>query len=119
MPSFMFLYRGGDTDPKAASPEEIQQIMKLWMDWIQDAMTKGWMLSPGDALEPTSGKIVNANKTITDGPFVESKEIIGGYSIVQADTLEAAAELAKGCPALLNGGKVEVRALMNLAPPQG
>ena len=52
---------------------------------------------------------------MTDGPFVESKEIVGGYSIVQADTIDAAAELAKGCPALLSGGKVEVRPLAGLA----
>jgi hypothetical protein len=46
-----------------------------------------------------------------DGPFVESKEIVGGFSIIQADTIDAAAELAKSCPALLSGGHVEVRVL--------
>ena len=53
---------------------------------------------------------------MTDGPFVESKEIVGGYSIVSADSIAAAAELAKGCPDLLTGGKVEVRTLAGLAP---
>ena len=61
------------------------------------------------------GRVVNASKVVTDGPFVESKEIVGGYSIVQADTIDAAAELAKGCPGLLCGGKVEVRPLAGLA----
>jgi hypothetical protein len=51
---------------------------------------------------------------VTDGPFVESKEIVGGFSIVQAETIEAAAELAKGCPALLVGGSVEVRCLAGI-----
>jgi hypothetical protein len=72
------------------------------------------MLSPGDALTP-EGRVVHPKKVVTDGPFVESKEIVGGYSIVQADTLDAAADLAKSCPALLTGGKVEVRPLAGLS----
>ena len=68
------------------------------------------MVDAGDALTE-EGRVVNAKKVVTDGPFVESKEIVGGYSIVKADTIDAAAELAKGCPALLTGGKVEVRTL--------
>ena len=59
--------------------------------------------------------MVDAHKVVTDGPFVESKEIVGGYSIVTADNIDAAAELAKGCPGLLTGGTVEVRALAGLA----
>ena len=58
---------------------------------------------------------MHSNKVVTDGPFVESKEIVGGYSIVQADTIDAAAEIAKGCPGLLGGGKVEVRVFAGLA----
>jgi hypothetical protein len=68
------------------------------------------MLDPGDALTP-EGCVVNSTKVVTDGPFVESKEIVGGFSIVQAENVRAAAELAKGCPGLLTGGKVEVRRL--------
>jgi len=58
---------------------------------------------------------VNAKKVVTDGPFVESKEVVGGFSIVKAESIDAAAELAKGCPALITGGKVEVRPLAGLA----
>jgi hypothetical protein len=76
-------------------------------------MQKGWMLNPGDALKK-EGRVVNAQKVVLDGPFVEAKEIVGGFSIVQAETLDAAAELAKGCPGLLKGGKVEVRPLEGL-----
>ena len=55
--------------------------------------------------------VVNAAKVVTDGPFIEVKEIVGGFSIVQAGTLDAAAELAKGCPIFQRGGSVEVRPL--------
>jgi hypothetical protein len=113
MANFMFVYRGGNEDYATMSPDEIQQIMQKWNDWIGGALKKGWMVNPGDALTE-EGRVVNSKKVVTDGPFVESKEIVGGYSIVQADTIDAAAELAKGCPALLTGGMVEVRALAGL-----
>ena len=82
--------------------------MKKWTDWIGEGFAKGWMVDAGDALTP-EGKVVHANKVVTDGPFVESKEIVGGYSIVKPTRSTAAAELAKGCPVLITGGKVEVR----------
>jgi hypothetical protein len=58
--------------------------------------------------------VVTAKKVVTDGPFIEVKEMVGGFSIVQADTLEDAAELARGCPIFQRGGSVEVRPLQGL-----
>jgi hypothetical protein len=113
MSKFLFIYRGSADSASEMTPEESQQHMKAWEQWIGEAMQKGWMLNPGDALTP-EGRVVKA-KVVTDGPFVESKEIVGGYSIVQADSLDAAAKLAKGCPGLSVGGTVEVRALAGLA----
>jgi hypothetical protein len=112
MADFMFIYRGGADETLA--PDDMQKIMQKWGEWIGQAMQKGWMTNPGDALTQEV-KFVNAKKVVTDGPFVEAKEIVGGFSIVQVATIEAAAELAKGCPALLTGGLVEVRALAGLA----
>jgi hypothetical protein len=114
MADFLFIYRGGNEAESKLSPEQMQQVMMKWGNWIREAMTKGWMTNPGDALTP-EGKVVKSVKVVTDGPFVESKEIVGGYSVVKADSLAAAAELAKGCPALEYGGKVEVRPLAGLA----
>ncbi|HLN27467.1 MAG TPA: YciI family protein [Gemmataceae bacterium] len=113
MANFLFVYRGKNEAFTQFSPEEMQQHMQKWATWIQEGMQKGWMVNPGDALTQ-EGRVVNAKKVVTDGPFVESKEIVGGFSIVEADTIAAAAELAKGCPALLAGGSVEVRALAGL-----
>src|ERR1700730_399023 len=115
MAKFLFVYRGGNEAEQSMTPEQMQQVMQKWGAWIGEAMAKGWMISPGDALTP-EGRVVNAKKVVTDGPFVESKEIVGGYSIVSADTIDAAAELAKGCPGLLTGGRVEVRPLAGFAP---
>jgi hypothetical protein len=109
MAKFLFIYRSNPEEFAKLTPEQIQQHHQKWMEWITDAMKQGWMLEPGDALTP-EGRVVKP-KVVTDGPFVESKEIVGGYSIIQADTADAAAKLAKGCPGLLVNGSVEVRCL--------
>jgi hypothetical protein len=113
MAKFLFVYRGSGEAEAKMTPDEMQQLMQKWSQWIHEAMAKGWMIAPGDALT-LEGRVVNAKKVVTDGPFVEAKEIVGGYSIVQADSIDAAAELAKGCPGLLTGGNVEVRPLAGL-----
>jgi hypothetical protein len=113
MGKFLFVYHGGNDAYAKMTPDEIQQNMDKWGAWIQQGMQEGWMVDPGDALTQ-EGRVVNAKKVVTDGPFVESKECIGGYSIIKADTIDAAAEFAKSCPHLLTGGKVEVRVLAGL-----
>ena len=116
MPKFMFVYRGGHEAMKDASPEQMQQVMQMWMDWIGDAVQAGWMIDGGDALKP-EGAVVNPNDAVTDGPFAESKELVGGYSIVQAENLAAAVELAKGSPCPKTGGSVEIREMANVGQP--
>lgn len=113
MAKFLFIYRGASEAAHKMTPEESQRHMQRWEKWISEGMQKGWMLDPGDGLTQES-RTVNA-KVVTDGPFVEAKEIVGGFSIVQAETIDAAAKLAKGCPALLIGGAVEVRRLAGYA----
>jgi hypothetical protein len=110
MAKYLFVYRGGNDAMAKMTPEEVQKNMQKWEKWIGEGMQKGWMLDPGDGLTQ-EGCVVNAKKVVTDGPFVEAKELVGGFSIVQAATVSAAAKLAKGCPHLLSGGTVEVRRL--------
>ncbi len=110
MTKFMFVYRGGEEEMENATPEQMQQVMQMWMDWIQEGTEAGWLLDGGDALKP-EGSVVHSDLSITDGPFAESKELVGGYSMVQAPDLPAAIELAKNCPMPKSGGSVEVRAL--------
>jgi hypothetical protein len=106
---FLFVYRGASASVAKMTPEEMQQHLRRWEKWISEGMNKGWMLDPGDGLTQ-EGRVVSA-KIVTDGPFVEAKEIVGGFTIVQADSIDAAAQFAKGCPALPVGGTVEVRPL--------
>ena len=110
MTKFLFVYRNTNESYGNMSPEEMQQMLQKWNAWITEGLRRGWMLDAGDGLK-REGRVVNAKKVVSDGPFIEVKEMVGGFSIVQADTLDAATELARGCPIFLRGGSVEVRPL--------
>jgi hypothetical protein len=110
MAKFLFIYRRGSDLATNMTPDDMQRHMQKWQTWIGEGLQKGWMIDSGDALTQ-EGRVVNAKKVVLDGPFAESKEIVGGFSIVQAETIGDAAELAKGCPVLGTGGSVEVRVL--------
>jgi hypothetical protein len=111
MSEFLYVYRGGDRNLRERSPEEIQQIMQKWMTWMQGLAEKGHLKDRGHPLEP-GGKLVTS-KNVTDGPYAE-KDLVGGFSLVEAKDLDQAAELSKGCPVLERGGAVEVRPIMKM-----
>lgn len=97
------------------SPDQLQKIMEAWGAWIGEGTEAKWMVDPGDALN-LEGRIVNSDKVVSDGPFAESKEIVGGYSIVQAADFDAACKIAKTCPAADSpGGTIEIRELAIMA----
>ncbi|MGO4293046.1 YciI family protein [Chitinophaga sp. RAB17] len=108
MKDFLFVYRSDLSVLGKRSPEEMQANTQKWMDWIGDIAAQNKLTARGDRLHP-SGKVVRPDHVITDGPYTELKESLGGYSIVKAASLEEAAELAQGCPIFLTGGSVEVR----------
>lgn len=94
------------------SAEQMQTTMKQWQDWIGSIAAQG-NYSSTNRLHP-EGKTLKPNHVITDGPYAEVKEIIGGYLLVKANTLDEAVEMAKSCPGLLYGGNVEVRNVMSM-----
>jgi len=87
--------------------EEMRELLKEWYAWIDDLAAQG-KHRPGVKLGYT-GKVLRAGGIITDGPFVELKEELGGFIIVLADNLDEAVTLAHGCPGLKQNGSVEVR----------
>jgi hypothetical protein len=110
MSDFMFLFRGGQT---GGSPEQMQQHMQKWRTWMQELGQKGHFKA-GEPLDK-SGKVVKGSrKAVTDGPFAEAKDLVGGYLIVSARDLDEAVELSKGCPIFENDGIVEVRPVMKM-----
>ena len=94
---------------RIASPEQMQTWMKQTMDWIGSIASQGKFVS-GTGLPFDEAKVVHSDKTVTNGPFGDIKETIGGFIIVRADSAEEAAGFAKGCPVLQgDGNTVEVR----------
>jgi hypothetical protein len=112
MSKFIFLFRNEPMAHRAVSPEQMQQMMKKWMDWKDGLEQNGHIKQGGERLDP-SGKVVRAG-AVTDGPFVEVKDSIQGFLMVEATGLEQAVELAKGCPILEGDGTVEVRGIVTL-----
>lgn len=108
MDEFALIFRHED-GLKVASPEQIQIWMKQTMDWIGGIAAQN-KFSGGNGLPFDEARVVRHNNIVTNGPFGEIKETIGGYVIVKADTVEEAVEFAKGCPVLQGeGNTVEVR----------
>jgi hypothetical protein len=110
MNEFVFLYRNGE---RPATPEQMQQVLPQWAAWFKELAEKGHIVDRGQPLD-RSGKVVKSSKVVTDGPFAETKDVIGGYTLIKARDVSEAAELAKGCPVLQRGGQVEVRPVMKM-----
>jgi hypothetical protein len=108
MDEFILIFRHQDGQ-KVASPEQLQTWMKQTMDWIGGIAAQN-KFSGGNGLPFDSARVVHHNNVVTNGPFGEIKETIGGYVIVKASSIDEAVEFAKGCPVLQgDGNTVEVR----------
>ncbi|MFN7971770.1 MAG: YciI family protein [Acidobacteriota bacterium] len=111
MANFLYIFRGGDATQR--SPEEMQAHMQRWRSWIAE-LAKVNRFKGGDPLE-ASGKIVTGKKkVVTDGPYAEAKDVVGGYLLVEAENLGAATEMSMSCPIFDGGGSVEVRPIARM-----
>jgi hypothetical protein len=111
MDEYMLIFRHQDGS-KLASPEQMQIWMKQTMDWIGGIAAQNKFVG-GNGLSFDGAKIVGHKGMVTNGPFGEIKETIGGYITVKADSPEEAAEFAKGSPILQGeGNTVEVRKIV-------
>lgn len=112
MKEFLLVFRrnevSGEPQP---SPEQIQAMMKPWQDWIGSIAAQNKLVSSGNRLT-SEGRVIKSENVITNGPYVEMKEAIGGYIIVRANSIDEAAELSKDCPILKMNGNVEVRTIV-------
>jgi hypothetical protein len=112
MQEFLLVFRNetvGNAPPP--SPEELQARMKPWQDWMGSLAAQNKLVSSGNRLAQ-EGRVIKPANVITNGPYVEIKEAIGGYIIIRANTIDEAAELSKDCPILKMGGNVEVRTVV-------
>lgn len=108
MKQFMFLFKGGDEVWDAKSQEEQDTHMQHWQEWI-GAIAEKELYIGGERLHQHGKTILPGGTKVTDRPLTEAKELIGGYIVVKAATIDQATEMAKGCPGLQWESSVEVR----------
>jgi len=113
MKDFMLIFRN-ENRPNDALPsaEQMQAMLSQWQKWIKSVAEQGKYNGTNRLL--SEGKTLKPGNIVTDGPYIEAKEMVGGYLIVKANSLDEAVEIAKSCPALLYGGNVEVRTVMSI-----
>ena len=103
----MMIFRNDYNPSFKPSPEQMQASIKQWQDWIGGIAAQGKFVSTNRL--GFEGKTLKPNNVVTDGPYAEVKEMVGGYIIVKANNIDEAIKLAEGCPILNIGGHVEVR----------
>jgi len=112
MNEFLLIFRRDyATKETQPSPEHLQNMMKDWQNWMGSIAARNKLVSSGNRLAD-EGKVVKPGALVTNGPYVEIKEAIGGYILIRAESIDEAAEISKGCPILTIGGNVEVRTII-------
>jgi hypothetical protein len=111
MPKYMLLLHDNPAAFANVSPNDMQKIVEKYIAWGRKLREAGiWRASdkltdePGRVMRRTDGRV-----RVTDGPFSESKEVLGGYYVIDVDSYDAAVECAQSCPQLDYGGTIEVR----------
>ena len=113
MSQFVYLYRRSERPP--SSPQQMQERLERWTAWLRNLQEGKHLVDRGHPLDWVGGAVVRNRKgSVTDGPYAESKDIVMGFSLIEAKDLAEAVSLAQGCPALEDAGLVEVRPVMSL-----
>ncbi len=114
MKEYLLLFRGGDNPDMQNSPNAFQAHMARWMQWMSDMQKQGRLVG-GQPLSQEGKQLSGTNKVISDGPFMEGKEFVGGYLLIKATGFDEAVLLSKNCPILeFENGNVEVREIQML-----
>ncbi len=108
MKQFLYLFRGGDEEYGKLSPEEFQAHMEKWGVWMQSVKAEGF------PLEAEGMQVAGKSAVVSNGPFAEGAEVVGGYVILPAKDMKHAVELTKGCPILEMDGHIEVRPVADM-----
>lgn len=114
MDKYMMIFRNTPTSEEqyqSMSPEEMQASLDQWGAWIGGIAAQGKLVG-SDALEADGKILTGSRRALSDGPYVEGKELVSGYLIMEAGSEAEAVEAAKGCPIFDLEGTVEVRKLM-------
>lgn len=113
MKDFMFIFRGPDYEELQMSPEQSQVAMQKWFNWIGKLSEQG-IYTDGQQLINKGRVLSSATQPVTDGPFAEGKELVGGYFLIKAESLDAATDIAREFPDFDLQGTIEIR---EVVPP--
>jgi len=111
MEKFMLIFQGGEMGNQ--SPEFMQAQMGKWMAWIEKLNKSGKYIA-GEPLLPGGKLISGKNKNVTDGPYTEGKEVVGGFFLINAENYEDAVMICNDFPSSDYGGSVQVRQVMKI-----
>jgi hypothetical protein len=113
MTEFVMIYRSEPMGEIKLTAEGNMEVSKEWENWMGGIAAQNKLVSPGMRLG-NDGRTVKPGNIVTNGPYAEIKEIVGGLSIFRAESIEEASEWAKSCPILSVGGNVEVRDIIQM-----
>jgi hypothetical protein len=115
MSEFVFLYRTTPEQQREAmgTPERAQRSLTSYRAWIEKLEAGGHLKAGGKPLDP-GGRVVKQNRAVTDGPYIEVKDLVLGFIVISARDLDEATELAHTCPIVIGGGSIEIRPVVQL-----
>jgi len=113
MSEFAFLFRGREL---VGSAEQQQRTLEKWAVWMTGLKQRGLITDMGLPLEDAAKRVVGPDRMVHDGPFAEIKDLVNGFIVVTADDVDAACEIARGCPIYEHGGGVEIRPVASMTP---
>jgi hypothetical protein len=113
MSEFIYLYRRPVQAP--GTPQQMQEMMQRWQAWFKDVEARGHLANYGQPLDHKGGGVVKDKAgSFSDGPYAETKDIVMGYSVINAKDFEEAVALTKEHPIFDQGGMIEVRPLFKV-----
>jgi hypothetical protein len=112
MTDYLLLFRAQPNGDEKPSPEQMQEMMNNWRNWMGGIAAQNKMSNPGSRLSHADARTIKPGNVVTDGPYTEIKEFINGFIIIKTENIDEAVEIAKGCPIFNTGGSVEVRTVV-------
>lgn len=105
---YMLIFRGGAVSRGDVSPAVLQAHLEKWYAWSDD-LARQSRRNAGTPLANIGRAVRGHERIVTDGPYAESKDLVTGAMLIDADSLDDAVDVARGCPTYEFGGSVEVR----------
>jgi hypothetical protein len=119
MPQFALLLSSPDSHYDNLSPQEIQALLARYVAWREGLIQRDIYRGSQKLIDRTGRRLrtQNGNILITEGPFSESQEVLGGFFVIEVPTYEDAVEVSRTCPNLVDGNLIEIRQLDPIVPP--